>query len=855
MKSTLTLIIAIFSLSIFVHGQTKISGKIIDENKEPLIGASLFIKGTTIGTVTDIDGEFILSSETPTPWVLEASYIGYEPKTLNLSSGIEDIEIILSNDPYQLNEVVVSANKRLESAQSVPMSISTLTPVALKRAGRQNFRDFASGIPNLSFGPSGGGDSGRADNTISIRGIEGKGTTAFYLDETPLPENIDIRLIDVARVEVLKGPQGTLYGARNMGGAVKVITNQPGLQHMEGSTSTYLAKVKEGDFDYGFQGTLNLPIGEKLALRIAGYYDFESGIFDRQINRDANILNAQPNITTFLSDASPFEIATDACPNCNLENKENVDDERNYGFHASLGFYPTENISIIPKVIMQKQSGDGYDFSEGFPGNFTQTRTAGIPEFFKDEWVFYSLTAKVDFKSGALISNTSFLDRATKEQEDATGYNSVVLLGYSPEDPTLNDVWGSLITNDRDIEQFTQELRFQSNFKGAFDFTAGLFYTFEEKRALWNTPNGGINPYMAINAFFDEESAAAVSDPNYPFYFFDGLYKSRELAFFGEANFTITSRLKASVGLRYFNAKNSIDSYEDGYFTGERNEVIGEQPENGLNPKFNLSYQADKDQLLYASIARGFRLGGVNEVLSMFFCSSELPTNENGTPTYPRFFDSDYLWNYEVGYKGKWADGKLLTNAAIFYNDWQNLQLSRGLECGYGYIDNVGTARTIGMEFEFKAKPRRELEIGGGFGLLDAKITDGGAFSYLVDSGDRILFTPNWTANANIQYTIALEEAAFLYLRSDLQYVGERVNTFNPESKEDAYLVFAPYTLLNARLGVEFANFEISLFGQNLTNTVANFGTPRAFNGEVPGRPRYALSRPLTVGLQLGAYF
>ncbi|MEM9847075.1 MAG: TonB-dependent receptor [Bacteroidota bacterium] len=838
-----------------LYAQNTLKGIVTDEKGEALIGVSIALGDGELGTVTDFDGTFSLTNTQPLPWTLLVSYIGFESQTIEVTSTAAELSIQLGNDPYQLNEIVVSANKRLQSVQQIPMSITAISPLTLRRAGHLQFTDFASGIPNLGFSPSGSGNSGRANYGVSIRGIEGTGTTAFYLDETPLPEDISIRMLDVARIEVLKGPQGTLYGARNMGGAVKVVTNQPDTRGLSGSANVSLANVTEGDFDYNARGSLNIPLTDQLALRVAGYYDFESGVYDRVIDRNANVLNLQPVVTTSLSDGTAYDIATQSCPECNLEDVENIDDERNYGFHASLGFFPNERLSIFPKVIVQRQRGDGYDFSEGSPDNFTQIRGAGITESFQDDWEFYALTGKLELENATIVSATSYLNRSVVEREDASEWNSAVLLGYSPNDDSANDFWASQIAIDRGITQFTQELRYQSNWEGRFNFTAGLFYTEETRTAFWLDDNTGINEYLAINVFEDEASLSFIADKSVPFYRFNGNYSSREFALFGEAYVELTPRLKATLGLRYFDAQNGIDNLEDGYFTGDPNIVQGQQPETGFNPKLSLTYQINKDQMLYGVVARGFRLGGANDVVSLLFCADELPQDEAGNPTFPRFFESDFLWNYELGFKGKWADGKLLTNAAVFYNDWQNLQLGRPLECGYSYIDNVGEARTLGAELEVKAKLNAQLEIGGGLGLLDATITDGGAFDEVVEAGDRIVFTPNRTANLNLQYSIPLKADALLYFWSNLQYVSERLNTFSPEDPAEAFLIFAPYTLINARIGLEFSNYRFSIFGRNLTNAIANFGTPRAFNGEVPGRPRYSISRPLTIGVQVGAYF
>jgi len=215
---------------IILFGQTYIKGKVTDATtREPLIGASVSVENGVLGTVTDIDGQYIIQKPAPTAGRLRirVSYIGYQSQAVLMDNTKGDVDrnVALQPDITQLQDVVVSANKKVQTAQHVPMSITTITPQQLRLSGARAFRDFASGIPNLSFDSQGAGLFGRFDNGISIRGIIGENTTALYLDETPLPENIDPRLVDINRVEILKGPQGTLYGSRNMGGAVKIVTN------------------------------------------------------------------------------------------------------------------------------------------------------------------------------------------------------------------------------------------------------------------------------------------------------------------------------------------------------------------------------------------------------------------------------------------------------------------------------------------------------------------------------------------------------------------------------------------------------------------------------------------------------
>ena len=479
MRKLITFLLASFA-PFFLWSQTIINGKITDVNSdENLIGANIMIVQSAEGTSSDVNGNFTLeiSKDLGSKVQVEISYTGYTSKTFEVENNgqVTTLNFSIAADVLQLQDVIVSANKKTQSSQNVPMSISTLTAVLLRRNGSREFRDYASGIPNLSFGTQGAGLYGRFDNGISIRGISGRNTTAMYLDETPLPENIDPRLADVSRVEVLKGPQGTLYGSRNMGGAVRVITNQPNVKTVEGSVDMTFAKVKEGDFDFGTQGVLNIPLSSKSALRVVGFYDYDTGIFDRVINRDANILNTGTTLQTQLPDGTPFNIATDDCPNCDLTDKENIDNQINSGFQASIGFYPTDNISITPKIMVQNQYGEGYDFAEGEIGNFEQVRVSGVPEIYSDNWKHYSLTSAIKFGKGKLVSSTSFLDRKILEVDDDGESFSRLFELYDGEENL--DFFSGNISKYNEATQFNQEIRFQSDLKGKLDFTVGAFYS------------------------------------------------------------------------------------------------------------------------------------------------------------------------------------------------------------------------------------------------------------------------------------------------------------------------------------------------------------------------------------------
>lgn len=856
MVKNFTAILVMLFLGTQLFAQRTITGTVMD-GTEPLIGATVMIQSTSTGTITDVNGYFELMNIAEENVILEISYTGYKTNILTTVSNVSNYTIALESDPLQLQDIIVTANKKPQTIQSTPMAISALSPLQLKRTGAKEFRDFASGIPNLSFGTQGSDGGGRYSNEISIRGISGINTTAMYLDETPLPESITPNLIDVARVEVLKGPQGTLYGSATMAGAVKVITNNPNPKQVEGSFSLSGSSVQEGDFNYGLQGVYNQPLTDKIALRVSGYYDLTSGVYDRVVNPNVTIVNAtNPLLEDFYGD--PINVETGGCVGCSTENKENVDDKQNYGFNASLGFYPTKNISIIPKVIYQKENGDGYDFAEGNVNNFTQYSNTGLDESFEDEWIHYSLGIEFKTKHGKLVSSTSYLDRLYSEVEDVTNINTIWWMEY--EDESIDDgdaIWADDVLRSVGTKLFQQELRYESTYDGKFNFLLGAFYRSEQNDWLYLDERPGMASYLLSDNAFDPidcpdcdwDADHVEANLDAPWYLYDGYFDETEAAIFGQFYYDITKRLKATFGFRYFSAVQKKDIVEDGADFGFMPlSLKDENTESSFNPKFNLSFQIDKNQLAYATVVRGFRLGDINENLPSF-CIEEL---ENGLDDFPRTFESDHIWNYELGYKNTWADGKLVTNAALFYNKWNNLQQYRFLDCGWGFTSNVGSAQTTGFELDIRYKVIKELELSGGLGLMNPVITEGGEYLE-AEVGDRILYSPTTTANFMANYYKELGNSRSIYATVNIQYAGERYGTYAPE--EDTENVYPAYTLMNARIGVQLGKIDIALFANNLTNVQANFGSIQSFAGNLPGQPRYSTNRPRTIGLNASIYF
>ena len=856
MKKHLIFIITLFAFS--MNAQVTVTGIVTDASSgESLIGVNVIVDGTSQGTITGIDGDYSIATEAGKTLVF--SYTGFESVSQIVSRDGGTMNIAMQTNSTVLQDIVVTANKKQQSLQEVPASITALSPVELRRSGAREFKDYASSVPNLSFGTKGGQgalNDGRTSTQIAIRGISGANTTAVYIDETPLPANISPRLSDVERVEILRGPQGTLYGSSSMGGAVKTIINKPNVDRYEGSASVSLANVDEGDFDYDLEGIINIPISEKLAFRASGFYEFETGVYDRSINGEFLLNSINPwqenafGETVNAESGTPINIATDGCAGCQTEGSENIDDEFNYGFNASLGFYPTKNISIIPRVIYQNQRGDALDFADTSPDNFEQVRFAGLEENFNDEFTHSSLGINIGLGKGKIVSSTSFTDRTYMEQEDVTDFLASIELP-----------WSSFITRDADYQRFVQELRYQSELSGKFNFLVGAFYSNETLAEEGAEDAIGLTEWIGSEDPFLQDPDVAGAIPPFlwdiPFWRFTNDLDIEEFSLFGEAYFDITDKLTLTAGLRYFDASTSREYMALGLPT-DFEEVItnADISESGTNVKINLNYKISKNSLIYATVAQGFRLGGVNDPIPVAFCGDELAALGEDTPDN---FESDDLTNYELGYKGVLADGRVTLNASAFHNRWSGIQQFRRLLCGFGFTANAGSASITGLDIDFKAKVTKELEVGVGVGLLNPEITESGA-GLDAQEGNRILFTPTTTAALNLKYFKSLNDKVSLFGNLGWNFVGERFSTYSAQNEgadpaEVAFRTLDSYNLLNLRIGVSFSNIEVSVFSNNLTGTAANFGDVISLAAEVSGRPRFTTSRPRTTGVQLRAFF
>jgi iron complex outermembrane receptor protein len=785
-----------------------------------------------------------------------------------------------------LQEIVVTAQKRAEGEQSVPLSMTTFGSAAIEQKAITNFFDYGTKVPNLAFAMT--GDGVGTARTISIRGISGDNTTGFYIDETPLPDSIDPRVLDVDHIEVLRGPQGTLYGARSMGGTVRIITKEPELETFGGEVHAGVSDTWNTDRPNDTaDAVVNIPIVPgRVALRVSGFFDDEAGYFKRSyctnINTTAYNLNATPTCTPLSVFTNPSQVTV----------VDNVGAVNSYGGALALTIKATDDLTITPRVMLQQESYNGFpmadvltDPANGYgypvpsgpytlptlkPTDFTQARMFDVPEGGFDHWNLYSVAIRWKTGYGELVSSTAYFNRIVNETEDQTDFIYAALLGGYQALPAS-------LSEEKNYQRFVQEIRFASQLQGPAQFVVGGFYSDFHGRlpfASYYPPSAAVGyGNILVNVFGScpppsvTTSGYLCPNPQHPDEIFGQNYRTeiKEPALFGELTYDFTSALKGTVGARWSQIKTTAGGYIEGSVTESNADYyagIGQiidptttTTENSVTPKAQLDYHIDHDVMVYATAAKGFRPGGLVPSVPAALCESQLPTGVNVNQT--RQYASDSLWNYELGMKSSWLENRLTVNASAFYIDWKNIQQWILLGCGFQYRANAGAAVSKGGELEINARPMEPLQLSLGLGYQDAKITAVNAGSDSPETvGEPVFETPDWTGNASATWTQPLWASDRLVNSLDYSYVGRSFSANNISGANGFATRERPsYALLNARAAYMHDRWEVALVGKNLTNEHANLADSRSIAAETPGRPRLIVNQPQTFGVEFRTHF
>jgi len=670
------------------------------------------------------------------------------------------------------NEIIVTARKRTETLQDIPTSIAAIGNEQLGKLGADSLEEFAGQTPGLSM------TGNRANSQIVLRGVttgpvnqdqaEIKETVGLYLDETPIAVqrfSPNLKLYDLDRVEILRGPQGTLYGAGSMAGAIRLITRKPDTSGFAASAKGQLATIDHGGTTRTLDAMVNVPVVEDVfAIRAVGFYKHNAGFID--------------NITT---------------------GENNANYEVSKGGRIAARLTPGDSTTIDALVFYQKSRHNARSVYAEEAGYLNTTVARNEP--YIDRSLMASFSVNQEFEPFDVTFVGSYRDKKLDYLIETGTFVSFVAPNY------LSLPLG-VIDNDADQEDYSAEIRLSSKSSSRVQWTIGAFFEDKSNFFAQDLTVAGVDAAGGFNstAFGANRDQLYVSAIN---------LSEKQTALFGEIVVPIGEKLKATVGGRYFDSKQRSSVKFAGIFADPN---IGTFPfrnkENGFNPKFNLAYEFDQDHMVYAQAAKGFRLGGTNEPVPAASCAADLAAR--GLTKAPESYKSDSLWNYEVGAKTSWLDRALTVNVAAYHIDWKNPQVTAQLGCGFNVFVNAGGLKIDGGEFETVIRPTDGLTIRGGLGYTDSRLTDALAFVN-GRKGDRAPFVPKWSISGSIDYSYRLSDSLEGFVFLSYSGTDKRNTRFNPTVA--ANRVLPAYSMLNARVGVNADNWSVELFAENLGNS------------------------------------
>jgi iron complex outermembrane recepter protein len=780
--------------------------------------------------------------------------------------------------PGALEEVIVTAQKRTANLQDVPFSVSASSEAQIRDSGSENIVDLARNIAGFAVADLGPGQSQMAIRGISsgqvIRDQPGvKEQVGVYLDESPISVALftpDLELFDIDRFEVLRGPQGTLFGAGSEAGTVRYITRQPQIGKFEAVTDASFEEVMHGDQGGSVRGAVNIPVSDTAAARFVVYWHHLPGFIDA----------IQPGGGL----------------------KKDVNDGDRAGVRLALLVKPSDELSITPRVIYQNLSTNGYPrvdlynilanpyttvapVSIGSREQYTQQR-----EGLSDQFLLTDLKVDYSFGPATLTSVTSYTHREVRVLRDATQLTGSVtfdILGNVPNIQSAVRV-NSPLYDRTGLNVLSEEIRLGSNGKEQVDWLVGAFFQHVDRHYGQDLPTPG---YDALISTPGSATNAPVDTP----FFSDLTYRLKQYAGFGEATWHVTDQLGLTGGLRYYKFTEDKNVLFAGAFAGEtfvpntNPPVPGVVPastkSNGTSPRGIVSYKLTDDIELNAQAARGFRLGGINDPINLPLCS---PTDRVVFGNQSNWKD-EKTWNYEIGAKTQWLDRRVTFNIAAFYADIKDLQATTTAgTCSSRVVFNVPTARSEGIEAELFARANTNWEFGLSATFLDAKLTssvtstDQNGNVVVVGGladGNRLPTAPKAQAAASVGYTLpAVMENRDFFANLTVQYVGSSFSQFeneepgfgtictgcpsaaNPNAARliafggplsTSSITFNPelpaYTLVNLRFGLKSNRWQAAAYINNITDKNAELALD--YERGRSARVGYLTNQPRTFGV------
>lgn len=700
-----------------------------------------------------------------------------------------------------LEEIIVTATRRESRLQSAPPGVHVVTGEELRKLGAMAFADYARTVPGLSYT-----DGGTGGEKQTIRGIsvdpwfEINSGTAVYLDEVPLthagggvgpPFNSDPVLVDIERIEILRGPQGTLFGAGAIGGAIRILTKQPDVMNDAGEVAAALTTTEDGELGYSLSGIVNAPLYEgRAAIRAVAFQQDLGGVID--------------NVSDGRSD---------------------VDNRRIKGARLAGKLLISDKVNATARVAYQDRRSNGLSHVQPTIGNRQQNR---IGEFIGDEWTNYNIVLDVEFDWGSLVSSSSYLDRRADTMADV----SFFLRLFFGLDQPLN------VVNREVVNDFVQEIRLVSDDSKRCSWLAGVYYQDQDQDIAQDFPSPGFDAVTG--------GLASMFGPADNLFVRREQFSSTQRALYGEVTCKLANKLALAAGGRRYDIDRDYAADNAGllFIMGQLQESSSAS-DSGTTPRISLNYAVHDGLSLFAIAATGYRQGGINPPIALSEPSCALELESLGFSESPTSYDSDSVVSLESGARYRSANGRMRINAAVYHLDWSDMQTQKLLNCGAGFAENAGDADSAGVELELVSVPLENLQLAFTASYNRAELSDdvpnlGGV------KGDRLPGVPRLTAHASLNYSFPAFGDKSAFTNVNVQYVGKSYMGFDQSASPE----LAAYTVGNISVGLTSDAWTAALF---INNVADKMGTV-FINDNILGEWRTQI-RPRTIGVKMRWHF
>ena len=788
----------------------------------------------------------------------------------------------------KIEVIMVSARKRgNESIQDIGGSIQAISGEKLVSKAALGFDDYMRSVPGLSANNSGSGQTqitmrGAASTRLNHANPNVPATASIYFDETNVTTsgfNPDGSLIDVARVEILRGPQGTLFGASAMTGAIRIIFNEPNLDEtiIKGRFSSY--GTKDGSASSNGDLTLNLPLTDNFAIRASGYTAYKGGYIDNVypttgIDEDINDESIEGGRLKALWEVSDSLTLRGLVSFQETHSNGRPDEQQIDDPNAGIGLQSVANGLSTSSIMLPGESLSQFNVKEELQVSKI------VAETFDDKYTLMTFQFDKEWDNLNLTGITSYFDREFENTLDDTYRtrdwinvaneswfgvgNGLINLGSDPADANKAvPVIASPFNNDTKQERFSQELRLSSNFGGSFNFIAGIYYeddsrAFEQNNIIpgldeWVTEIAGPGFFGSDDPFFYGQSL----ENNW----FEGRYSfdTQQISLFGEASWDFGD-VEFILGGRYYDYTQDAHILFAGYieFAVGGDTLVDVIEESGFSPKAELVYKPTEDLTLYTSVSEGFRLGSVQQFISPA-CINELQNigaigpNES-LKDIPTTIDSDTLMNYEVGFKSNFNDGRTRINVAAYKIDWRDARSQVFLGCGWILEGNFFDIESKGVELNADTSLTDDLDVSLNIGWNNAEIASVKAGAEALGSvGDPTPMAPEWNISVGFDYYIENVFKDFSgFIRGDASYTSEQYSNLGSGTEATTLgsisrIEVPSSTVVNLFTGISLNNWELSLFIRNLTDERIITGVDVDRRSPVV----YSRARPRNIGVSL----